>query len=832
MINIMRGFLFKTVLMAAALSAITSITDANAAGIARLYASGADTNTAEITASGLNPSADTNAAGVSTSTDIGNRPIESRQTTPERTSTILTDSAEVYSYRLDSIVVQTSRAGNSTPIAYTGVGPAQLRSSSPLNSLPMTLSLQPSVVSTNEGGTGLGYSKMTVRGSKGSQINVTLNGITLNDAESQEVFWVNIPVLSSILSSVQLQRGLGTSLSGAGAFGASINMSTASVGNDPYSRVEYSRGAFNTSVTSVAAGTGLSPKGFYASAAYSKGDTDGYIRGAGADVQSAFAVLGYMNEHNSLRLTYLLGDQRTGITWNGISAEKMKEDRRYNPAGEYSDAFGNLHYYDGESDNYTQQHLQVNYTHSFNAPLTWATTLNYTKGDGYYEQYKAGKKLSAYAFDAPVIKDGISYEKGDFIVNKSMDNSHMVLKSDLQYKGERLKASGGIYLSRYDGLHFGTVVWSNLHGTLEGGSPHDGFGFGKGTGSGTGHKWYDNSSVKSEIDAYARAEYDIIQGLTGYADLQFRGVSLRMKGIDDEFSDLGYSSWLPFFNPRAGLNWVPAKGHRAYLSVALGHREPGRSDIKEVIEAANAGGSTPSLKPEQMLDTEIGYEFQGKTFSAAANIYLMEYKDMLLETGRITDTGYAIKENVPRSWRRGIELTGVWKPSEAFRIDANATLSINEIKDYTAWWEEYDNSSDWNPVGQYSEHFDRTAMLLSPSIVAAAKAVFNPFYESLSSLEFAADVKYVGKQYWDNTSSEDRCIPAYTVVNLSVSDSFRLRSGELNIGLYVGNLLNAEYYADAWVYRAHFRDDNSWYQEEGLFPQAPINCMLTVRLTL
>lgn len=832
MINIMRGFLFKTALMAAALSAITSITNAKAAGISRLSATGAEPNTAEITVTVLNPTADTDPAELVP--DIDGRQTESRQTAPERTTIIPTDSAGVYNYRLDSIVVQTSRAGSSTPIAYTGIGSTQLRSASPLNSLPMTLSLQPSVVSTNEGGTGLGYSKMTVRGSKGSQINVTLNGITLNDAESQEVFWVNIPVLSSILSSVQLQRGLGTSLSGAGAFGASINMSTASVGSEPYSRIEYSRGAFNTSVTSFAAGTGLLQNGFYASVAYSKGDTDGYIRGAGADVQSAFAVLGYMNGRNSLRLTYLLGDQRTGITWNGISAEKMKEDRRYNPAGEYNDAFGNLHYYDGESDNYTQQHLQLNYTHSFNAPLTWSTTLNYTKGDGYYEQYKAGKELSAYAFDSPVIKDGISYVKGDFIVNKSMDNSHLVLKSDLQYKGERLKTSGGIYLSRYDGLHFGTVVWSNLHGRLDGGSPHNGLGFGKGTGSGTGHKWYDNSSVKSEIDAYARAEYDIAQGLTGYADLQFRGVRLKMKGIDDEFSDLGYSSWLPFFNPRAGLNWTPSKGHRAYLSVALGHREPGRSDIKEVIEAANASGSTPGLKPEQMIDTEIGYEFRGRTFSAGANIYLMEYKNMLLETGRITDTGYAIKENVPRSWRRGIELTGAWKPSAAFRIDANATLSINEIKDYTAWWEEYDNSSDWNPVGQYSEHFDRTTMLLSPSVVAAAKAAVNPFHESLSlsSLELAADVKYVGKQYWDNTSSEGRCIPAYTVVNFSIRDSFRLRSGELSIGLYVGNLLNAEYYAGAWVYRAHFREDGSWYQEEGLSPQAPVNYMLKVCLTM
>ena len=285
--------------------------------------------------------------------------------------------------RLDSVVVSASRAGKSTPVTYTMVSRQQLRQNNPINSLPMMLNLQPSVVSVNEGGTGLGYSKMTIRGSKGSQVNVTLNGITLNDAESQEVFWVNIPALTSLISSVQLQRGLGTSANGAGAFGASVNMSTASVTSDPHVSAEISAGSYNTFMTTVAAGTGLTKSGIYFDFAYSKNYTDGYIRNAKARVQSA-------------RLTYLMGDQHTGITWNGIDLDTYKTDRRYNSAGEYTDEFGNVHYYDNETDNYTQHHIQLNYTHQFPKNVVWSTTLNFTKGDGYYENYKAGESMSDY----------------------------------------------------------------------------------------------------------------------------------------------------------------------------------------------------------------------------------------------------------------------------------------------------------------------------------------------------------------------------------------------------------------------------------------------------
>ena len=717
--------------------------------------------------------------------------------------------------KLDSAVVSASRAGRSTPVTYTMIGQESLRSSNPINSLPMALALQPSVVSANEGGTGLGYSKFRVRGVSGSQTNVTLNGITLNDAESQEVFWVNIPSLSSILSSVQLQRGLGTSANGAGAFGASVNMSTASVGTEPYARFDYSRGAWNSSMTTVAAGTGLLPGGFYASAAYSKNSTDGYIRNAWANVQSAFAVLGWMNETNSLRFTWLMGNQHTGITWNGISAAKMATDRTYNSAGEYYDEFGNVRYYGNDSDNYTQNHLQLSYAHQFGPELVWSTTLNYTPGNGYYEEYKADASFSDYGLKN-VVKDGVTYDTSDMVRIKSMDNRLYVLNSSLTFRKGRLHSVAGIYLSRYDGDHFGNIDWSDVLG--------DDYDY-------STTEWYRNNGLKQEANASYRAEYQFSKTLTGYADLQYRYVSLKMKGIDDEFSDLAYDTSWGFFNPRAGLSWNISDRHRVYGSAALGHREPGRSDIKDVIETVNAGGTRESLKAEKMLDIELGYEFTSENFSASADLYAMEYWDMLIETGKRSNVGYAIKENVPRAWRRGVEASAAWKPLSGLEISANAALSDNRIKEFTAYLDAYD--ADWTSLGQVSTSYTRPHILLSPSFLGAlqAQAHLGEWLHgtAFQNLTLSADWKCVGKQYWDNTSNGDRCIPAYNVMNCSLRKNFSVQGGTLGIGLYVSNLLNAKYYADAWVYRA--MAGGAEYQEEGLFPQAPRNLILKVSLS-
>ena len=730
--------------------------------------------------------------------------------------------------RLDSVVVSSSRAGRNTPVTFTMVGKDELRRSNPLNSLPMNLALQPSVVSVNEGGTGLGYSKMTVRGAKGSQINVTLNGITLNDAESQEVFWVNIPALSSMISSVQLQRGLGTSANGAGAFGASINMSTASVSQDPFASAEMSVGSYGTFISTFAAGSGLTKSGLYFNAAYSRGLTDGYIRNAYADVQSAMAVLGWLKDRNSLRLTYLMGDQKTGITWEGISPEQYVIDRRYNPAGEYYDQYGNVHYYDNETDNYAQHHLQLNYTHSFSDQLAWSTTFNYTRGDGYYENYKAGKSFSKYLMTDPLI-DGVVYDEGDFITREALANDYYVVNSDLRYRSEGLNLTAGINLSRYEGDHIGKVLWNNILG--------DSYDY-------DCHQWYLNRGLKHEANAFIRGEMLFADCLTAYADLQYRGVWLEMSGPEDDGVLLDHKDNWQFFNPRAGLSWRMNQTSRIYASAALGHREPGRSDIKELILDANKASSAGAasrgvdIRPEKMLDIEAGYEYSNENVALSANIYLMEYWDMLLETGKLSSVGYAIKENVPRSWRRGFELAARWNTSEWLQIGGNITLSTNKIRNYTAYYEMYDNMNDWNYLGQHKVDFENTDILMSPSLVGMASVNVRPFAFSSNSLKSVSALlsgKYVGKQYYDNTSSDERSIPAYFVSDLSLAYDIPLyhrseqnEGSSLALSFHIHNLFNRNYYADAWLWRAYFQEENSYYSDTGIYPQAPINWMFKV----
>lgn len=705
--------------------------------------------------------------------------------------------------KLDSAVVSTSRAGESTPVTYSMVSREQLQKAGPSNSLPMALALQPSVVAVNEGGTGLGYSKMTVRGVKGSQINVTLNGITLNDAESQEVFWVNIPALSSLLSSVQVQRGLGTSASGSGAFGASINMSTSSVSPDPYASVDLGYGSYNTFTATAAAGTGKSNKGFYFDFAYSKGLTDGYIRNAYADVASAYAALGWMNEKNSLRLMWLYGDQHTGITWNGIDLQQYELDRRYNPAGEYYDGFGNVRYYDNETDNYTQHHLQLNYTRLFGERLMWTSTFHWTNGDGYYENYRPSGISGQYGFSQNFT--------GDFIVREALLNNYYVLNSDLRYRSDVLNITTGFTLSDYDGDHIGQVRWSDYLG--------DDYDY-------SSHSWYLNNGRKKEANVFVRAEYEPLDWLTAYADLQYRGVWLKMEGPEDDNVPLDYSTNWQFFNPRAGLSFRWSGKHKAFLSAAVGHREPGRADIKENIKNAWLSDQPDvALKPEKMLDMEFGYSFNAEKVSAAVNVYLMEYWDMLLETGKLSNVGYAIKENVDRGWRRGVELSVGYEPLRWLRADADFTFSSNKIRDYREYVQNVDAYESWVMTGRTTEfEYGTTSMLMSPSVLGSLRLTFVPWKGATVSV----DGKYVGRQYLDNTMTISRSIPAYFVSNLAVSHTFELNKGSLGLSFYLNNIFNNMYYADGWCWKNIVEEDGALVDGIGIYPQAPLNYMLKV----
>ena len=675
---------------------------------------------------------------------------------------------------LDSTVVTASRAGAATPVAHTDLSRKELRSASTLSSLPMMLSLQPSVVSMNEGGTGLGYSKMRLRGSDPTRLNVTINGITLNDAESQEVFWVNIPGISGMLNSVQLQRGIGTSVNGPGAFGGSLNLLSALPQAGPYAEAELSAGSYSTGVVTAAAGTGRMANGLSLDLRYSYNTTEGYLDNAWARLHSLFGAVSWLRGSNSLKLNYILGSQRSGITWEGCPPEMLETNRRYNPTV----CKGQIEGYQGDSDNYVQQHIQGIFTHEFSPRLAWSTTLHYTDGAGYYENYKEKNKETG--------------EKGDFWLRQAMDNGYYAAHTALKWSSPTLSAVADAAYSYYDGDHFG--FYRRADGTQD-------------------PDYYLNTGRKHDLAAFLRGEWQLPAGVLIYADLQYRHVGQRMTGDDKDHVSLAFDRSYDFFNPKGGLSWQPNAASTFYASVAVGHREPSRSDIKESIKS----GRGDEIRPERMVDYEFGYNYAGRRLALGINLYLMEYRDQLLSTGLLSETGYAIKQNVPRSYRRGIELSAGAQVVSWLRAEGNLTLSANKILDYTNYVDLYDNSTDWNFIGQVAEHFERTDILLSPRAVGMAALTFTP----LRALEFKLAWKYVGKQYWDNTSSEERMLAAYDVFSLQCHYAL---TDNVKMSIFVDNLLSRKYEADAWVYRAVFQNGDT-YTEAGLFPQAPCNAI-------
>ncbi len=696
--------------------------------------------------------------------------------------------------RLDSAVVSASRAGKQTPVTYTMVYRDELQKALPSASLPMVLSLQPSVVTYNEGGTGLGNSAMTVRGIKGSQINVTLNGITLNDSESQEVFWVNIPALQGLVSTVQLQRGLGTTANGAGAFGASVNMNTGFVTPGPFCSVDFSAGSYNTLLSVYSMGTGLTDKGLYAMATYATGSTDGYIRNGYVQSHSCFVTVGSLKENHSIRFTYLLGNQRSGITWDGISLEQYRADRRQNDAGAYTDADGTLRYYSNQTDNYRQHHFQLNYAWRLSDRLLWTTTANYTLGEG-YDEYLKRKTLSEYGIALP--------GKSNLVYQKRMDNSYAVLLSELRYRSNTLDITGGISSSRYEGNHFGLPL-----------------GYMASDGSWiylpSAEPWYRNHALKGELSGFVRAERKSGR-MNLYGDIQYRRISLTMDGVDDDTVDMGYENTWNFLNPRAGVSYDISSAQNLYASISLGHREPGRSDIKENVKGVS---DENPIRPEKMVDIELGWKYSEERISASAGLYFMEYRDILLETGRLSTSGYAIKENVPRGYRRGIELAGLWKPYSWLQADANLTLSRNRISDYVS----YIAVEDGETGETHAVSYGNTEMLLSPSVIGMMRVSFFPWRQTAIALSG----KYVGKQYIDNTARSEMEIPSWFVTDLSASWSFPLPAGVLTLSGFVNNLFNHLYYAYGWRWESYSKATDTISSGVGVYPQPERNFTLKV----
>ena len=705
---------------------------------------------------------------------------------------------------LDSIVVSAVTAGIKSPVARTEIDKHDFAKSPPTLLLPFALDLTPGAVGLSENGTGVGNSSLRIRGSDASRIGVTLNGITLNDAESQEVFWVNLPALTGFVERVQLQRGVGSSLAGPGAFGGGLHIQTIAASPQAYGQVDFSAGSYQTFMTAVGAGTGVR-KGFSLDLRYAQNQTEGYIRNGKVMMHSGFLRAAYTSGKHAFRINWIGGTHVTGITWEGVSPEMMAQDRRANPSGAYYDAGGNLHYYNNEVDHYTQHHLQCTWLYTPVAGLNWSTTFNYTRGDGYYENYKQDRKFSTFGLPNQEVDDQL-VSRSDIIQRAQMANDYYVLSSIADYRKTNWRLLGGITGAIYNGNHFGNVVWSMFNQNIP-----------------ANYEWYRNQSKKQDVSLFVRSEYTFIVGLSAFADLQYRYIDYRLQGPDKDFALLDHHTHYRFLNPKAGLTYIFLRNHQICFSFATGHKEPSRSDYKEAIKA----GRPNDTKSERMFDYEFAYRFNHPNVIIDLTLYYMDYKDQLVPTGKLTETGYVVKENVPSSYRAGIELTAGWQPLRFFKLDGNICLSRNHIQAYTAWVDHYDNPSYWTPLPQQQEHYQKVPLAYSPECTAALQIEAKPWKDGTIALRG----KYVGKQFYDNTGSDARSLPAYGTVGFRCAQqrSFR-KSTQATLSLYVDNLFNRKYIDNAWVYRAVFADGSPHYIETGLFPQAEINFTLSLSI--
>lgn len=705
--------------------------------------------------------------------------------------------------RLEEVIVSGTRAGSQTPVTYSNLTAKDIRRENAARNIPTILQSTPSLVAFSEDGLGVGNTYFRIRGTDATRINVTLNGMPLNNPESQEVYWVNLPDLSNSLQSIQIQRGVGTSTNGAGAFGASISLRTAGARSDAYGEASTAVGSYGTYSSSIAAGTGIREGGLSFDARFSRVLGEGYVRNGTVNHTNFYGVLSHYSERQLIRLSYLRGIQHTGITWEGVSEEQMQDTeygRRYNPAGEYYDDAGNRLYYDNETDNYYSHILQLTYSRELGRSLSLNAGLSYNHGYGYYENYRYNRKYSDFGLDPQIIGEE-TFSRTDFIRRKLMENDFYVASMGLEKMMDALKFNvGGLY-SYYDGDHFGRLPWVKHNQNI----PEQ-------------YEWYRNVGRKTEMSLFAKAEYQVNQKLSLYGDLQFRHVNYSFSGMDDDLMELIGDFDYDFFNPKAGLFYQLNQSSNLYASVAVGQREPLRADLKDGIK----GGAVNPIRPERMIDYELGYRYSSEGTRLGVNLYYMDYYNQMVQTGKLTDIGYKLMENVKESYRAGIELEAslpLW--TEKLILDANATLSRNRISNYTAYFDQYDTPDNYEWVGQVSRDYGSTQISFSPDLVSAVGLTWQPasaFYLNLLG-------KYVSKQYMDNTSDDAKSIDGYFVSNLSAGYTFpKSRLGVINLQFFVNNLFNKEYVANGWAATDTFADGSSinWI---GYYPQATRNIM-------
>jgi iron complex outermembrane receptor protein len=719
---------------------------------------------------------------------------------------------------LQEVQVVSTRASQKTPTAYSNISKKVIKAQNFGQDIPFLLQLTPSVISSSDAGAGIGYTGIHIRGTDPTRINITTNGIPVNDAESNNVYWVNMPDFASSLGSIQVQRGVGTSTNGSGSFGATINMQTEDISKLSFGGFDASFGSYGTHKETFKFGTGLLNNHWAFEGRLSNIGSDGYIDRAFSKLNSYFMQGGYFGDNTVLKFITFNGTEQTYHAWDYASKAQMaKYGRTYNPCGEYLSSNGNTAYYKNQIDNYHQQHYQLLLNQLLTPQFYLNVALHYTHGFGYYEQYKdgsehAGEKLYKYLLTSSL------GAKSDLIRRKLMNNDFYGTVFSLNYNNDKIDASFGGGWNKYDGSHYGHVIWvRNFEGSID-----------------PNHKYYDNDANKRDGNLYAKMNYELVHGFNAFVDLQYRRVDYKMTGPTDAFDDnkkqISYDihTHFNFFNPKAGLYWTINPNHTAYASFAVAHKEPTRNDFEDNL--------TNRPKAECLYDWEGGYKYSSTLFSASANLYYMHYKDQLVLTGQQNAIGELIARNVGKSYREGIELSAALQPCKSFRWDANATFSRNRAKN---WYVELDDTQENINLGN-------THLAYSPDVIFNNILSYN--YKRLS---VSLQSQYISKQYMTNTNCksyvEDNenislMLDSYFVNNLNLSYTFKMpHVKSVTVGVTIYNLFNEKYESNGAA-NTQFKSNgkggvtayqDSYYDSYSVYSaQAPTNFLAHVSIAL
>ncbi len=721
---------------------------------------------------------------------------------------------------LSEVVVRSTRATNKTGMAFSTIREKELKKQNLGQDIPFLLNQMPSVVVTSDAGAGVGYTGIRVRGSDATRVNVTINGVPYNDSESQGVYWVNMPDFASSVSSIQVQRGVGTSTNGAGAFGASVNVNTLKYSDEPFAEINTSVGSFSTLKTNVMASTGLMNKHFVLDARLSRIASDGFVDRASSDLKSFYVSGGFYDKENFVRLNVFSGKEVTYQSWYGVPESLAKGDKagfdEFIDRNYYDESFANdlwtagrtynWYQYDNEVDNYQQDNYQL--VSSFKLGQNWRfnPTLHYTYGRGYYEQFKDGEAFADYGLEDVSIGETV-IDETDLIRRKWLNNHFYGAVWSLDYEGNsKLTGSVGGGWNRYEGDHFGEIIWAQFA-----------------SNSSIRDRWYENKGIKTDFNVYAKGFYQFTSAFNGYLDLQYRTVGLDIDGTADALQTVKTSDQFNFFNPKVGVNLDINKSSSAYASFAVGNKEPSRQDIVDATSLAPcpdlADCAQQGPRPENLQDFELGYRYLSKATQVQINGYFMNYKDQLVLTGAINNVGESIRVNVPESYRAGVEFQAAQQLGSKLLINANLTLSQNKIKNFTEVVVSYDGETP-NAVNQYQD----TDIAFSPSVIAGGSVSFMP----ANGLEIALLPKYVGKQYLDNTSNENRVIDPFFVNDLRFNYTLNPSwAKEIGFSFLVNNLFNTEYESNGYTYSYLYYGQIT---ENFLYPQAGTNFLAAVKL--